>query len=85
MYREALWRYLRFIREMRKEKDAMKIKIQKTILYASYAAQNTVDDNETTNDDVFHDLTQRADIPLAHSNGNTGIITKNLEISSIIM
>jgi len=61
---------------MRKEKDAMKIKIQKTILYASYAAQNIADDNETTNDDVFHDLTQRADISLAHSNGNTGIITE---------
>ncbi|EGI60073.1 hypothetical protein G5I_11707 [Acromyrmex echinatior] len=37
---------------------------------------------ETTNDDIFHDLTQTTDIPPAHSIGNTGIITKNFEISS---
>jgi len=43
--------------------------------------RGTSADNETTNDDVFHDLTQTSDIPL-HSIRNTNIITKNFEISS---
>ena len=78
MYRDALWKYLRFIREMRRQKD---------VCNENESAEDnaTRDDNETTNDDVFHDLTQSSDIqPPSHSNSNTDIqiTAKNFEISS---
>jgi len=44
------------------------------------ATGDTSADNEMTNDNVFHDLTQTFDIPPAHSISSTDIITKNFEI-----
>ncbi|KYN11437.1 hypothetical protein ALC57_16405 [Trachymyrmex cornetzi] len=76
MYREALWRYLRFIQETRRQKD---VRSENT---EDNATRDGSADNETTSNDVFHDLTQTSDIPSAHSVSNTGIITKNFEISS---
>ncbi|KYN14480.1 hypothetical protein ALC57_13316 [Trachymyrmex cornetzi] len=76
MYREALWRYLRFIQETRRQKDARSENAEDN------ATRDGSADNETTSNDVFHDLTQTFDIPPAHSISNTGIITKNFEISS---
>ena len=53
MYREALWRYLRFIRETRRQKDVRNEKENAE----DNATRDASDDNETTNDDVFHNLT----------------------------
>ncbi|KYN27902.1 hypothetical protein ALC57_02693 [Trachymyrmex cornetzi] len=76
MYREALWRNLRLIQETRRQKNARSKNAEDN------ATRDGSADNETTSDDVFHDLTQTSDIPPAHSISNTGIITKNFEISS---
>ena len=79
MYREALWRYLRFIREMRRQKDVR----NENGNVEDNATRDASNDNETMNDDVFHDLTQTSDIPPPlHSISNTNITAKNFEISS---
>ena len=48
MYREALWRYLQFIRETRRQKDVRNENVEDN------ATRDASDDNETTNNDVFH-------------------------------
>ena len=79
MYREALWRYLRFIRETRRQKDVR----NENENAEDNATRDASDDNETTSDDVFYDLTRTSDIPPpSHSNSNTDITVKNFEISS---
>ena len=50
MYREALWRYLRFIQETRRQKD-----VRNENENAEDNATDASADNETANDDVFHD------------------------------
>jgi len=78
MYREALWRYLRFIQETRRQKNVR----NENKNAKDNVTQDASVDKETTNDSVFHDLTQTSDIPLpSHSISNTNIITKNFEIS----
>ncbi|KYN14459.1 hypothetical protein ALC57_13346 [Trachymyrmex cornetzi] len=71
-------RYLRFIQETRGQKDAR----SENKNAENNATRDASADNETMNDDVFHDLTQTSDIPSAHSVSNTGNITKNFDISS---
>ncbi|KYN23249.1 hypothetical protein ALC57_04338 [Trachymyrmex cornetzi] len=78
MYREALWRYLRFIQETRRQKDAR----SENENAEDNATRDGSTDNETTNDEVFYDLKQTSDIPPAHSTSNTDIITKNFENSN---
>ena len=53
MYREALWRYLRFIRETRRQKDVR----NENKNAEDNATRDASDDNEMTNNDVFHNLT----------------------------
>ncbi|EGI65602.1 hypothetical protein G5I_05902 [Acromyrmex echinatior] len=65
MYREALWRYLRFIQETRRQKD-----VRNENENAEDNATDASADNETANDDVFHDLMKMSDIPPAHSISN---------------
>ena len=52
------WRYLQFIQETRRQKNVRSEN--------ENVDDNASDDNETTNDDVFHDLTQRSDIHHHH-------------------
>ena len=75
MYREALWRYLRFIRETRRQKDVCNENENE-----EDATRDASDDTEMMNDNVFHDLMQTSDIPPpSHSISNTDIIAKNFE------
>ena len=78
MYKEALWRYLRFIREARRQKD-VRNENENT---EDNVTRDASDDNES--DDVFYDLTRTSDIPApSHSNSsNADITVKNFEISS---
>jgi len=54
MYREALWRHLRFIQETRRQKDTR----NENENTEDNTIRDAFADNETMNDDVFHDLTQ---------------------------
>ncbi|KYQ47383.1 hypothetical protein ALC60_13594 [Trachymyrmex zeteki] len=78
MYKETLWRYLRFVQETRRQKDARNENVNTE---DNATRDDNSDDNETTNDGVFHDLTQTSDIPSSHSISNANI-TKNFGISS---
>ena len=52
MYREALWRYLRFIQETRRQKDT-RIENKNT---EDNGTGDTSADNEMTSDDIFRDV-----------------------------
>jgi len=73
MYREALWRYLQFIQETRRQKDVRNENAEDNA---------TRDASDKRDDGVFRNLTQTFDI--SHSIKNTDI-TKNFEISNIII
>jgi len=77
IYRESLWRYLRFIQETRRQKNAR----NENENAEDNAKRDISADNENANS-VLYDLTQTSNVLTPHSITSANMITKNFEISS---